>query len=311
MKMLALILSLALGIVPGGPAFLKPLAERDTVRVADRFEYGFELHNVPDGTSLGLPVVDSVFNDVVMLTRNWRLDTLESGKKGRTIRASIEITPFEEGDIYLPELSALRSFDGNCDTVCFEAQTLSVVPFQIDTATYKIKDIKGQIKYPLTFKEVLPWIGGVLLTGLLAFLLVLLIRRLSRRRGARSDDKPSDPAYIVALRELEKFRDDKYAAPERQKAFYSGVTDALKFYCAERYLFDAPEMTTAELFAELKKQKDIPSVLLSKLEEMFVEADFVKFAKHFSDEKTIAAAVPLAVDFVMRTYRTEQEAPSA
>ncbi|MBR0361054.1 MAG: hypothetical protein IIX35_01595, partial [Paraprevotella sp.] len=36
--------------------------------------------------------------------------------------------------------------------------------------------------------------------------------------------------------------------PEKQKAFYSGITDALREYIAARYGISAMEMTTAEIF---------------------------------------------------------------
>ena len=174
----------------------------------------------------------------------------------------------------------------------------------VDTATFQIHDIKGQMRYPLTFREVLPWIGGLLLLSALVFLAVRLVQRRRRETGA---GKPKDPAYIVALRELDKWRGDKFWAPDKQKAYYSGITDALKNYIEDRFGVDAPEMTTAELFDALGQVEDLPAELREELREVFECADFVKFAKHTASQEENARALPTAVRFVTSTYQTVLE----
>ena len=50
------------------------------------------------------------------------------------------------------------------DTVVIEGRNLEVTTIPIDTATYQMYDIKGPYTYPVTFKEVIPWVGlGILL----------------------------------------------------------------------------------------------------------------------------------------------------
>ena len=173
----------------------------------------------------------------------------------------------------------------------------------VDTATFVIHDIKDQINYPVTAAEVLPWVGGGLAAAALIALLVWLLVRASRRKAEAA--KPKEPAYIVALRELDKYRSDKYWAPERQKTFYSGITDALKAYIDDRFGVDAPEMTTAELFAALKGDKDITPQMYLELKELFERADFVKFAKFIASDEDNAKALPLAVSFVTTTYQSD------
>ena len=175
----------------------------------------------------------------------------------------------------------------------------------VDTATFQIHDIKGQMRYPLTFKEVLPWIGAGLLIIALLMLGIGMIDRANKRKAEAG--KPKDPAYIIALRELDKWRGDKHWAPERQKAFYSGITDALKTYIEDRFGVDAPEMTTAELFDALKGAEDLPAELREELREVFECADFVKFAKHVASREENARALPTAVRFVTSTYQAVLE----
>lgn len=308
MKMLMLLLSALLGLVPAGEAFLRPLQPRDSVLVADQLSYGFRLDSMRTGTFVGLPDFTAASNDTLTLVRGWQLDTtwLKGHKKAKdlfSLEGSIVLAPFEEGTYILPDIPILRKKGASVDTLIFKGLELEVKTIPIDTATFRPHDLKGQIRYPLTFGEVAPWVAGALALAALLALGIWYARRQALRRGGASARK--DPAYIVALRELEKYRGDKYWAPEKQKTFYSGITDALKVYMEERFGVDAPEMTTAELFAAIKGEKDITPEMYQSLKDLFETADFVKFAKHAADEKENAAAVPLAVRFVVDTHESE------
>ena len=316
MKLLILILTALLDIVPSGDATLQQLQKRDSILIADQIRYGVTIEDVKAGEKIALPDFSAASNDTLTILGGWQLDTLVNGKAVRSrnakaaarllrkpfaLKASIVLVPFEEGHYALPDVPVIRE----SDTLVFKGLEMDVKTMPVDTATFEIHDIKGQILYPVTFKELLPWIGGGLLAAALIALAVWLIVRASKRKAEAL--KPKEPAYIVALRELDKYRSDKYWAPDKQKAFYSGITDALKFYMDERFGVDAPEMTTAELFDALKSDKDITPEMYSSLKELFERADFVKFAKHIASEQENAAALPLAVRFVTTTYQTDLE----
>ena len=310
MKLLTLILATLLDIVPAGQAYLKQLQPRDSILIADQVEYGFQLDSLAEGTAIALPEFTNASNDTLVFVRGWQLDTTatlrvrQPGRKDRVqlynVRGSVVLAPFEEATYHLPAIPVLCG----TDTLLFEGLDMEVKTMPVDTATFQIHDIKGQMRYPLTFKETLPWIGGVLL---LAALTVLLVWWLRRRRSAAAGEAHKDPAYIVALRELDKWRGDKFWAPDKQKAYYSGITDALKTYIEDRFGVDAPEMTTAELFDSLKGAEDLPADLREELRGVFECADFVKFAKHVASDEDNARALPTAVRFVTSTYQTVLE----
>ena len=75
---------------------------------------------------------------------------------------------------------------------------------------------------------------------------------------------------------------------------------------SERYGIGAMEMTTAEIFKDMK-DTDAPENLLSEMRELFERADFVKFAKYVASDEDNAAALPVAVRFVTETYQAELE----
>ena len=306
MKLLAIILTAMLDIVPGGEPFLRQLTPRDSILIADQLEYGFRLDSVKAGTQLALQDFSEASNDTLTLVRNWKIDTLKRKGGLFDIEGSIVVAPFEEGHYSLPQLAVMRvSAAGAVDTLLFDAMEMEVKTMPVDTATFVLHDIKGQMRYPLTFKEIFPWIAGVWLVIVLGILTVALI--LSRKRNAADVAHCDDPAHIVALRRLDKFRSNAYWVPEKQKAFYSGITDALKDYIEARFGIDAPEMTSAELFDALKTDKDITPEMFTELRELFERADFVKFAKHAATDEENASALPTAVRFVTSTYKVEPE----
>ncbi|MBO4455772.1 MAG: hypothetical protein J5759_04930 [Bacteroidales bacterium] len=324
MNILTIILAALLDIVPAGDAVIEQLQKRDSILIADQLRYSVTVSGLQQGDGIALPDLGAASNDTLTVLGGWQLDTLVRGRifharneksarkalqKGFDIKAGITLVPFEEGQYMLPDLPVLHVSGEQADTLVFKGLTVDVKTMPVDTATFEIHDIKGQIQYPVTFAEVLPWVlGGLGVAGLIALLVWLGVRASKRKQEAL---KPKDPAYIVALRELEKYRSDKYWAPEKQKSFYSGITDALKFYIDERFGVDAPEMTTAELFAALKDDKDITPAMYGSLKELFERADFVKFAKAVASDEDNARALPLAVSFVTSTYQTQLEKETA
>ena len=292
-------------------SFLQPLQERDSVLIADQLLYGFELDGVTEGTRL-IPteIADSLDQNILSLSP-WILDTVKVIRNGKEnprtldIKGSVRIAPFLEGEYELPPIELRRlAPDGTEDTLVFDPLRLEVKTMPVDTATFEIHDIKGQVRYPVTFAEVFPW---VLLYWVLAVIIILIVCLVMiRRRKSDPEYVRKDPAHIVALRQLDSYRGSSLWAPEKQKAFYSGVTDTLRAYMAERFGFGAMEMTTAEIFDEMKG-KDAPEKVVGEVKELFERADFVKFAKYVASDDENAAALPVAVRFVTETYQAEVE----
>lgn len=292
-------------------SYLQPLQERDSVLIADQVFYGVELPQVEEGTRFGLPQFKDTLMTNIRIVEQWTMDTVKVRKQGKDrpklldLKGGITITSFDEGIYYLPPLALQRlSKDGVVDTLVFDPQKLEIKTMPVDTATFKPHDIKGQIRYPLTFKEVAPWVaGGLVLVGLIVLAIWLILRY---RRNHDPEYMHKDPPHIVALRKLDKYRGNAMWVPERQKAFYSGITDALREYISARYGIGAMEMTTAEIFADMK-ETDAPTDLLNELKNLFERADFVKFAKFVADDEDNASSLPVAVRFVTSTYQADVE----
>lgn len=304
-----IILILAALIQNAGNAFLEPIQKRDSILIADQLRYGIVLENVADGTPLALPEfkMEGEGESPLVIVKGWQLDSTRVSKKKETparynIKAYLTLASFMGGTIELPDIPVLL----DADTLVFKAvEPLEIKELPVDMETFQPNDIKPQEKFPYTFREVFPWVAGALaLIALIYYLVVLLLKR----KKAAIEKEQAEPAHIKALRKLDKYRGDKFWKPEHQKAFYSGVTDALREYIAARYEVGAMEMTTAEIFDGLKGT-DVPKDLYDDMKELFERADFVKFAKYIASDEDNARVLPGAVRFVTQTYQEtiEQE----
>ena len=199
--------------------FLDQLQPRGSVLIGDQLSYGFALNDIGADAELVLPSWEGELVPGVEIVKPWRVDTLglRKGRKGKPARldleASVVLTSFEEGLYELPPVSArLRYPDGVVDSRDFESLFLDVKTMPVDTASFVVHEIKGQIRYPLTFRELLPWLaGGLAFSALVAGLVVLLVYMVRRRRGKGGES--SEPAHIVALRKLYALRGQEHWAP--------------------------------------------------------------------------------------------------
>ena len=299
-----------------GEAYLLQLQPRDSVLIADQLRYGFRIRGVIDGNPFQ-PLPEKPALPGIRVIGDWEIDTLETRSEGglevHDLDAHIRLTSFDEGSYELPELGAVVGYyDGGSDTVRFEGKTLEVWNCPVDTTKFApdVLNIPSTelIRYPWTKKEVWTVVGlsggGLVLLGLLVLLVLWLIRRYRRRL----QPEVQEPAHIRALRKIDTYRDSAWWKPERQKGFYSGITDSLKEYIGDRYGFDAPEMTSGEVLHHLKTKTDLDKDLRSGLGHLFEVADFVKFAKHTVDDAENATVVPFATQFVTATWQQAIEA---
>lgn len=313
--------------------FVRQLQPRDSILIGDQLEYGFRLENVQDGTVIGFPKFSGI-SSVEMIGPDWVEKIIERKSQGdgmpglMDIEASIRIAAFDEGVYNLPPIIIGRvTPDGKVDTLFFDPVQIEVKTMPVDTTTFQRHPMKGVVQTPFNWDEFVYTVKE-LWTGFIDILPILMIckwaiiliivgvcvwlineRRNSGAAGVKSFT--SEPAHIVALRKLDAFRSNAMWVPERQKEFYTGVTDALREYISRRYGVSAMEMTSAELFDQIRNVDSFPEEFVGQLHELFQTADYVKFAKFVASDEDNASAVPTAVRFVTQTYQSELERQQA
>jgi hypothetical protein len=169
-----------------------------------------------------------------------------------------------------------------------------------DSTLAPIYDIKLPMEEPITFAEVLPWVGGSLLfLGVIALIVLYFIKR-KKNEPLFFLRKPVDPPHIVALRELELIKEKKMWNTDNHKHYQTVLSDIIRDYIEGRFKVPAMEQTTDETIRSLKNN-DISSKLLEGLQETLSLADLVKFARFKPEISENEAGLDFGFRFVNDT----------
>jgi hypothetical protein len=132
--------------------------------------------------------------------------------------------------------------------------------------------------WPLLRNLTIGLAAGVLIGGLIAFLLL----RWMRRPRYVAPPPPRLP-WVVALEELDELRRSSLLTEKRTAEYFDRVSDSVRKYLGARYGFDGLESTTDEMRALLKRVRP-PVPELKKIVAFLADCDLVKFARVIPDE---------------------------
>ena len=315
MRMNKLILSLvifsamALSFRAGAQDILSATVSRDTILIGDQVEWKSRI-KVPNGMSVKIDSMSGYVVPGVELIGDFTVDTVERKKDFSMVETRALVTSFDSGSYVLPPLVVYFYRDGQgVDTMRLPEVPLEVTTVPIDTTTYQMYDIRPQFRYPVTFKELVPWI--LLLAALVAVVVLTVHFALKRKKTGMvfGRPEPKDPPHIVALRSLDRIRGEKLWQKGNQKQYYTEITDTLRTYIEQRFGIKTIERTSNEILVDLSV-KDLAPSDYESLKELFGTADLVKFAKYSASEAENENAVPVAVRFVNDTFMQSLEADS-
>lgn len=252
-------------------------------------------------------VVDTLI-EVLSKTKTDTID-LENSELQKQIRA-YTITCFDSGSYRIAPQWFKINVNGIVDSVPTNGVTLNVHTMTIDT-TRGLTDIKMPYGAPVTLKEVTPYILGVLLLGAIIFLILYSIKRKKKNKPLFSlPVKPKEPPYIIALRELDRIKNEKIWQKEKTKQYYSEVTDVLRNYIEERFDIPAMEQTTDEILDSFRYRRDLlGEKSLQNLSQILTVADLVKFAKYKTLPDDDNLTLVNSYFFVNETKREEVKKP--
>lgn len=254
-------------------------------------------------------VVDMpVFNDTIIgkleILDIFSADTVIENNLQK-IQQQFQVTSFDSGWYTIPSVKfEIRdTLTGQIDSIYSSPVYFGVMTMPLDTANADaITDIKAPMEAPLTFKEVMPFLGIGLGVLLILFLSYYLYRRFARKEPLFvRKEKPKEPAHLIAFRELDSLKDSKLWQQGKNKEFYSELTDIIRTYLENRYGVYAMEMTTDEIMQILAEEKVLEKTLKNQLFDVLTTADFVKFAKATTLAKENEASLKFAYEFVIKT----------
>ena len=218
-----------------------------------------------------------ICGDSVELRAPSRVDTVENGNN-LTITYDVSVQAFDSGYYRLPEFAYVYGKD----TVFSKSLGIKVVPVlaEADTPIYDYASTAGP-ENPSIFDHVPDWIVDywwVVLIIVLAVLVFLYAMRRYRKEGSLLPQKPEPTPYEAAMSALRNLKDKKLWEQSMEKVYFTELTDILRLYLYRRFGINAAEMTSRQILASLKKNKDTQDkrVYFRQILDM---ADFVKFAK--------------------------------
>lgn len=256
-------------------------------------------------------VPDTLINYIEVLDRS-EIDTFESNEE--TFQKQIQsflITSFDSGSYRIPPFWFKIDLDGRLDSIPTNGVTLNVHTMAIDT-TLGPTDIKYPYDAPVTLKEVIPYIlGAILILAILFFIFYAIKRKKNNKPIFVIPRKPKEPAHIIALRELDRIKQEKLWQQGKTKQFYSEVTETLRKYIEDRYGIPAMEQTSDETLDSFKYRRDLlKEKTFENLSRILKLADLVKFAKYRStpddDNMTLVNAY-----FFVNDTKLEEKKPEA
>lgn len=304
---LAVLAAMTVSFRAGAQDILSATVSRDTILIGDQVEWKSRI-KVPKGMSVKIDSMSGYVVPGVELIGDFKVDTVDRKKDFSMVETRAVVTSFDSGSYVLPPLVVYFYRDGQgVDTMQLPEVPLEVTTVPIDTTTYQMYDIRPQFRYPVTFKELVPWI--LLLAALVAVVILTVHFALKRKKTGMVFGKPDpkDPPHIVALRSLDRIRGEKLWQKGNQKQYYTEITDTLRVYIEQRFGIKTIERTSNEILVDLSV-KDLALSDYEALKELFGTADLVKFAKYSATEAENENAVPVAVRFVNDTFMQELEA---
>lgn len=257
----------------------------DSTRILIGDQIGFTINiEQPSGLSLALPVFRDTINGKIEVITGPDFDTITLGTERIRITEKYMVTSFDSGYHRVDPVYAELAGTGGVKRYYSDYSVLEVARAAItppDSA--EIFDIEGPYRAPLTAGEVMPWALLGLVTAVLVWLILKLVRRL--RKEKKEENKPViiEPAHVIAFRELELLRNEQFWQKGEIKRYYIRLTEIVRQYLENRYGVNSLELTTSETLEALVKTGFKKNESYNRLRSVLNQADLVKFAKYKPD----------------------------
>jgi predicted secreted protein len=261
---------------------IKATASLDSthILIGDQVNLTLELEK-PENIRIDFPVLADNISEYIEILRQSPVDTVIIENNAIRLVQNFLITSFDSGEHRIPPFWFKLHMEDRVDSIPSNELFIRVFTMEIDT-TRGPTDIKMPYDAPLTLKEVTPWILGIiLLAGIIFFIFYYISRRKRNLPVFTLPVRPKDPPHVVALRELDRIRDEKIWQKDKIKEYYSQVTDVLRTYIEDRFGIPAMEYTTHEIMRAMAAAKDqLSDKSRANLGQILPLADLVKFAKY-------------------------------
>jgi hypothetical protein len=261
----------------------------------------------PSNLRLSLPVFKDTLCKNIEIISGPRIDSI-SGKNGRVrIIQKYLITSFDSGRYQVQPVFAETKNEAGLKRFYSDYSILEVLRVKIAPAdtTAKIYDIIKPYRAPVTIGEVLPWILIAAITGGLIWIALRFLRKLKKSKTGIEVLIPTDPAHVIAFRELERLKNEELWQKGEIKKYYTQLTEILRQYLENRFRVYSLELTTAETLDALVKTGFKKDGSYNNLKTVLTGADLVKFAKYKPVASENESHFQHSWNFVLETKENE------
>ena len=236
------------------------------------------------------PTYDEFLAEGIEIIKQGKLDTNEN-----LISQNFIITVWDSGSYYIPPIS----FSATSKT---QGLLLNVQTIILEEGA-ELKDIKQPMAAPIGWSDIWPWLLGIVLLILIAY---ILKKYVFTKKEALKIEKPKViiPADIIALKELITLEKAKIWQEGKIKEYHSSLSEIVRRYTEERFQFIALELTTDEIIDELKSKLNQEQI--QNLKTLLQRADLAKFAKSKPIESENTESMLLAKNFVNNTKQKKE-----
>jgi len=266
----------------------------------------------PSNLRLTLPVFKDTLCKNIEIISGPRIDSISSQNGRVKIIQKYLITSFDSGRYQVQPVFAETKNEGGLKRFYSDYSILKVLRVKIAPAdtTAKIFDIIKPYKARVTIGEVLPWLLIAAITGVLIWTALRFLRKLKKSKTGIETFIPTDPAHVIAFRELESLKNEELWQKGEIKKYYTKLTEILRQYLENRFRVYSLELTTAETLESLVKTGFKKDGSYNNLKTVLTGADLVKFAKFNPVASDNESHFQNSWNFVLATKENEIETGS-
>lgn len=273
-------------------------ADHVEIRLSDELQL---VVSVEGGSSLEVE-----FPQVLATPSDWQVRR-ESGPEkvglagGKFLwRQTFGLSPLKAGELSLA-VAPLR-FRASPEQARWEEVTWRPISVHVSTEIYRadlseLRDIAPpeELPPPPSWGVPLTWAGAAL-----GMLVLLLTGWIVLRRWRRSPELALSPDRW-ALRELQLIPLPTEPVENAVEEFYTRLSDVLRRYLELRFQVPAPEQTTTEFLAAMRRSPHLPPEQQATLRDFLERCDLVKFARAPSSAEECRTVAEMARAIVERT----------
>ena len=263
-------------------------AKLDTNAILIGEQINFSISNTISETEVW-PTYDAFLVDGIEIIKEGKLDTSDN-----LISQNFIITAWDSGSYYIPPIA----FSATSKT---QGLLLNVQTIILEEGA-ELKDIKQPMEAPIGWSDIWPWLLGIVLLILIAY---ILKKYVFTKKEALKIEKPKViiPADITALQQLTKLDEAQLWQAGNVKKYHSEISEIIRRYTENRFNFIALELATEEIISELKSK--VNNEQLASITILLERADLAKFAKSKPEETENKESMQLAKHFVAQTKQKQ------